>query len=259
MDDALASGIRDWFLAYVDRFRSEGDLAPMQQLKLDHSLRVAEAAEALAGQEGWSAAAVRLARATGLLHDVGRFPQFARYGTFADRHSVDHARLGCEVLQAEDALAPLDPAAARALADAVRYHNCLTIPTDLPRESLPLVRLTRDADKLDIYRVVLDSITSGAARRHPEILVGVDLDGPAGPAVVADVAAGRMASHHDVHSMADYLLLMAGWVYDINYPATMHELRRRGILETTAELLPDQTEVRAALACVTAERDRRTA
>jgi len=256
MDETLASGIRDWFLAYVDRFRSGGDLAPMQQLKLDHSLRVAEAAETLARHQGWSAPEVRLAHATGLLHDVGRFPQFARYGTFADRHSVDHARLGYEVLQAENALAPLDPAAAGTLADAV---NCLAIPTDLPPQSLPLVRLTRDADKLDIYRVVLDAITSGAVRRHPEILVGVDLDGPPGPAVLAAVAAGRMASHHDVHSMADYLLLMAGWVYDINYPATLHELRRRRVLETMAELLPDQPEVRAALARVLAERDRRPA
>ncbi|MBN2581904.1 MAG: HD domain-containing protein [Planctomycetes bacterium] len=258
MDDVSATRISNWFHGYVDRFRSGGGLEPMQQLKLDHSLRVAEDAELVARRSGWPEAALRQARVTGLLHDVGRFSQFAEFGTFADRDSVDHARRGCEVLEAEAALADLDPSTVRAMTDAVRYHNRMGVPGDVAVASLPLVQLTRDADKLDIFRVVLEAITSGAVRRHPEILVGVNLDGPAGPTVLADIAAGRMASSRDVRTMADYLLLMAGWVYDINFAATMSEIGRRGILEGMADLLPDQPDVRSAMERVFAERDRRT-
>ena len=34
----------------------------------------------------------------GLLHDVGRFPQYSMYGTFFDSASVDHGCLGAEII-----------------------------------------------------------------------------------------------------------------------------------------------------------------
>ena len=35
---------------------------------------------------------------TGLLHDVGRFEQLRRYGTFIDAQSIDHAEFGADRL-----------------------------------------------------------------------------------------------------------------------------------------------------------------
>ena len=40
----------------------------------------------------------------GLLHDIGRFEQVRRYGTFVDSVSVDHAALGADLLFREGLL-----------------------------------------------------------------------------------------------------------------------------------------------------------
>ena len=42
---------------------------------------------------------MRIAEAVALLHDVGRFEQYKRYGTFNDRKSVNHAALGVEIMK----------------------------------------------------------------------------------------------------------------------------------------------------------------
>ena len=39
-----------------------------------------------------------VAEAIALFHDVGRFPQYARYKTFRDSISTNHAALGASVL-----------------------------------------------------------------------------------------------------------------------------------------------------------------
>ena len=39
------------------------------------------------------------ARAAALLHDAGRFQQYAEYKTFSDALSEDHAELGVKVIQ----------------------------------------------------------------------------------------------------------------------------------------------------------------
>lgn len=77
--------ITKWFDAYVQTFAcNNGALHPLLQLKADHSKRVARDAERLAYDLDWSPAARNAAEALGLLHDVGRFPQFAEYKTFSD-------------------------------------------------------------------------------------------------------------------------------------------------------------------------------
>ena len=78
MDRPTFNKLRDWFTAYAKRFAdADGTLHPMQQLKLAHSLRVAKNARLIAEGLAWAAPQVALAEIIGLLHDTGRFPQFA--------------------------------------------------------------------------------------------------------------------------------------------------------------------------------------
>ncbi len=62
----------------------------------------------------------------------------------------------------------------------------------------------RDADKLDIYRVLYDAWRSGVFRAQPEILHGVDIDGPPTAAALADLQARRTISFRNVRSLADF-------------------------------------------------------
>ena len=42
---------------------------------------------------------MHLAEAIAVLHDIGRFEQFFRYHTYSDSASVDHARLGADIIE----------------------------------------------------------------------------------------------------------------------------------------------------------------
>ncbi len=100
-----------------------------------------------------------LAWLIGLMHDIGRFEQARRYGTFVDSLSVDHAELSADLLFAEGLADrfPQDglPEDWRNIAEtAVRQHNKLK-PAETPDDrTRRFIDLIRDADKTDIFRVI---------------------------------------------------------------------------------------------------------
>ena len=133
--------LRTWFRAYVAEFAdADGRLQPMQELKLEHSLRVAANARAIAVGEQWPAAACRLAECVGILHDVGRFSQFAEFRTFEDAVSVNHAARSVAVLEERQVLACLPAAARTSVLNAVGTHNAREIPSEFPFGDLPLLQ-----------------------------------------------------------------------------------------------------------------------
>lgn len=68
------------------------------KLKTDHTYNVSELCEKIAFSIGMTKEDINIAWLTGLLHDIGRFEQVRRYGTFNDSKSVDHAKLGVDIL-----------------------------------------------------------------------------------------------------------------------------------------------------------------
>ena len=74
--------VRETFREYTDAYDATDEKI---KLKIDHTYRVAELCE-------------RIAKAEQMVHDVGRFEQLRRYGTFSDADSIDHAALGADIL-----------------------------------------------------------------------------------------------------------------------------------------------------------------
>ena len=68
------------------------------KLKIDHTYRVSSLCQQIAVQSGFDKDETELAWLTGMLHDVGRFEQLRRYGTFMDAQSIDHAEFGADIL-----------------------------------------------------------------------------------------------------------------------------------------------------------------
>ena len=143
------------FDTYVSNYDSDN---PMIFLKAAHSYRVAEIAERIARSLGQEEL-VDFAWLLGLLHDIGRFEQAKRYNTFADSQSVDHAELGADILFKEGLINrfPTEtlPAGWQNIAEtAIRLHNKLALPDGLDKDTETLSNILRDADKVDIFRVL---------------------------------------------------------------------------------------------------------
>lgn len=143
------------FDAYVSNYDPDN---PLIHLKVIHSYKVAEIAERIARSLN-NEELVDFAWLLGLLHDIGRFEQARRYNTFVDSQSVDHAELGADILFKEDLIDrfPTEtlPDGWRQTAEtAIRQHNKLAIAEGLDERTKMFSEILRDADKVDIFRVL---------------------------------------------------------------------------------------------------------
>ncbi len=230
------------FREYVARFRTDGELHPMHQLKLEHSIRVSADARAIAEGMGWVPEEINLAEAVGLFHDVARFPQFQKYGSFSDADTVDHGDLGVETLRNEQLLEGVAEEPRELILHSVQYHNKKDLPCTLTVHEEKHLRLIRDADRLDIFFVCWHSIHSGHIHDHPEIAMGIDFNGPPTPEVLERFERGEAIDYRSMKSMADRFVLQLSWMYDLSYDASKRLVRERGILDKFLGVLPVRSD-----------------
>lgn len=125
------------------------------KLKIDHTYRVCGLCQQIATQSGFDENEIELAWLTGLLHDVGRFEQLKRYGTFIDAQSIDHAEFGADILFQEGKIRDYieDASEDELLEKAVRCHSAYRVPANYTAREKKFAHLLRDADKIDILKV----------------------------------------------------------------------------------------------------------
>ena len=146
---------------YVDTFReADGTLPKMMRLKRIHTGFVVKNAEAIADGERFDAETREAALAAALLHDTGRYEQLRLYNTFRDADSVDHAVFSHDIVKEKGWLERTVPDARvrDAVLKAVLYHNRRELPDGLDVLAEACSHTVRDADKLDIFRVLEDQV-----------------------------------------------------------------------------------------------------
>ena len=138
------------FLEYTSRFdTNDGKI----KLKILHTQEVVKVMNRLTGMLNLPYHVCMLAEIIAAFHDIGRFEQVRRYHTFSDKDSVDHAELGCRVLEEEHLLDALTEREKKQVLTAIGNHNKYQIEEGLDPETETLCKLIRDADKIDIFRV----------------------------------------------------------------------------------------------------------
>jgi len=238
------SHIQSWFYEYIRHFILVDDKRrTLIELKIDHSKMVAHNCVMLAEEMSWSSDDVRTADALGLLHDTGRFSQIMEFGTFSDVNSINHGDRGYRDVRDSGVLSLLSEKGRRSILDGIRYHNVKVIPPSLTPVSTRFLKLLRDADKLDIYKIIYRVVKNNQLDDHPEITLNIDRNGPISPAVLAEFLASETVSYENIKSLVDFGLTQVSWIYDINYPATFRELVDRRIMEQISEFLPDTEDV----------------
>ena len=257
MEQTQLDALHTWFDTYVQTYNDideEGFRNIL--LKVEHTRKVCEIMALLATGEGLTPEESRIAAAVALLHDVGRFPQFRRWRTFRDSDSDNHARLGIEVLRQQDVLDGLPADERLLIEEAVRFHNLLALPLRFKSPTSLFIRLIRDADKLDIWRVFLDYFRQPDDLRPSAVTLGFpDLPGVT-PACVRELAAGRVIRLENVRVLNDFKLLQISWVYDLNFRSSYHLLQQRGHIQALAATIPLDVEAAQAVALAVATIDR---
>ena len=243
--------IAAWFDSFVATFQTAApEVQRNYDLKIEHTARVRGAMERLTASLSLSPDDRALAAIIAVCHDVGRFPQYKQYGTFNDAASVNHASLALQTLKDEGVLAALAAESRRLILQAIALHNVFALPDNLDPSLGRFARLIRDADKLDIWRVLIEYCSALPQERASAVVWELPDTGFCSDAAIQEVVAGRMIHRNMLATVDDFKLLQLSWAYDLNFREAFAILSERGYLETLAAFLPEQPGCRDAAAAV---------
>lgn len=248
--DALQS-LKTWFQNYAHSFSlSVQEDRRNIAIKQEHTRRVCLNAVRLAENLGLDQQETRIAEAIALFHDVGRFSQYQQYKTFDDSLSVNHAVLGAKLLLENNVLRDLPKHDRDIIVRSVTLHNVFSLPEGLDEKALLFARLIRDADKLDILRVVIEYFEQDKGSRAEAVALGLpDLPGYS-QAVLACLVRGEIARKNELTTLNDFKLLQLAWLYDLNFACSLGMVQERGYIRKLSGLLPQNEEIAKAVEIV---------
>jgi hypothetical protein len=243
MDVRQLEELKRWFEAYSSSYFGSDDYVNSHlQMKKGHTWRTCEEILHLANEISLDGNETRIAEAVALLHDIGRFPQFVSYQTYNDVKSINHCALGIQVLRQERVLEHLDEAERSWVETAVAHHGQKSLPENLNGQALLFLKLIRDADKLDIFQIVIQRYR--CYREDPGgILLELPDEPQVSPEVLDAVLKGDLIDYGSLRTMNDFKLCQIGWVYDMNFPASLEKLKSGKILDEMFNFLPQTPEI----------------
>ena len=240
MEQQRFLNIQQQFDTYVNNFSLPNSEEQQNiDLKYEHSYQVCDKMAAITAhmlEENRR----YIAKAIALLHDIGRFKQYQKYKTFADAKSEDHAQLGVAVIKNNNFLATVDSPTKDLILKAIQYHNNPYLPTNESEECLLYTKLIRDADKLDIWRVVLKEYNSSSTNQA--VGLGLSQEDKISEAVQEQIMNEAVVKYEDLTTLNDFKLLQMGWVFDINFGPSFEIIKEKEYIERLYDTLP-QTPV----------------
>ena len=238
-ETATLRELRAWFYDYAERFNRGGDAFRQNiEMKVEHTKRVCSEIVDLATRLKLGPEDIAFAESLALLHDVGRFEQYNRYGTFSDQKSEDHAQLGIRVLEKNRVLDRLEPAKRDLFFRCIGNHNRFHLPDGESEQCLFYSRLLRDADKLDIWRVLTGYYAVSDQPKNPALELDMPRSEKISDKITDAVLACRLADLRDIRTHTDLKVLQMSWVFDLNFLPTFQLVDTRRYLEIIAGSLP---------------------
>lgn len=218
--------VREQFASYTRNYDPED---PKIALKIAHTYRVADNCEEIARSIGLSDEDVELAWLSGMLHDIGRFEQVKRYNTFLDSESVDHAEFGADLLFGDEHLILnyCDDRSFDAMMETViRQHNKYRIDEAVAGKTLVFCNILRDADKVDILRVNIETPMEEIYNVSEDELL---------TSGVSEKVMDQVREHHAVKrdvmdSPAEHLIGHIALAFELVYPKSWEIAKEQGYI-----------------------------
>ena len=229
-----------WFREYVSSFYGKDDLINRNiKIKEDHTLRVVQNIKELIRSIDADKEIYELSILIALFHDIGRFEQFSSYGTFNDRDSEDHARLGVRVLRDQNVLSPLSDRKINLVLNAILFHNKkdLYSESDDP-EMILLSKLIRDADKLDILKVLTGNYLKPEKLVNPALSLDLPEKKDFSKYAVKNFFKNKPLDNKKIENRQDFKLLLISWIYDLNFDQTLKIIMEKKYIESLFSVLP---------------------
>ncbi|THB81464.1 MAG: HD domain-containing protein [Desulfobacteraceae bacterium] len=239
--------IAQFFDGYTRQFvSSAADPAP-HRLKIEHTRRVCANIEYLCKALNKDENTLFTAKTSALLHDIGRFIQYDTFGTFSDRISANHAVLGVRVIHEHRLLNPLTRTEKSRIIKAVALHNVLSLHPRLDPDTLWLTRLLRDADKMDILKVMTDLYLHNPQDSEGYITWDLKDNGQMSDELIQRVFNKEMIDNTTLTSLNDLKLLQISWIFDLNFEPALKRVAELGYIPGIISTLPRSAKIERLL------------
>ena len=240
------SSLKNWFAGYVSHFYTEDtEYNRPIHVKEEHTKRVCGNIIMIGKELGLSPEDMITAEIIALFHDVGRFRQYELYRTFVDALSENHARLGLRQIGIHKVFSGFPKDKKLLISKAIAYHNAAYLPEGEDEKTLFFMKLIRDADKLDIWKVFLDYFME--KRSDDAIALGLPDMPSFSEKFLESIQRHESARMSNLKTLNDFKLLQISWVFDINYIPSFRLLKKNNYIGMLEETLPQKKEISEAI------------
>ena len=237
--------MHSWMQNYMKSFYSND--AEVQQgilIKEKHTGYVTANCIELAQNLNFSKHDTEIAEIIGLFHDVGRFRQYSIYKTFNDADSEDHADLAVKVIEELDFFKKIPAVDYEIVKFAIQQHNKKDIAPCEDERKILFAKVIRDADKLDIYRVLEPFLAQENADKMPNFIKSTSrLVADVSPDFVEKFVRGEQTDYRKSRTNGDRKIVRLMWIYNVNFVWTMKKIVERGYIDKIVKNLPQDEKI----------------
>jgi hypothetical protein len=176
------------------------------------------------------------AEAVALFHDIGRF--WILLQDQQDFKNMDHAEASIEYLKSNFTFNSLDEQSRNMILEVILNHHTPEITKKDNTVTLFFSRLLRDADKLDIWRLTVDSLTDKAKRSNLANEYGLVEKPFVTASFCQNIVDGGVAKKEDIVTFSDYLVFQMSWVFDLNFRKSFQILNKMQYMRHIYDALP---------------------
>uniref|UniRef100_UPI0032171FEB HD domain-containing protein n=1 Tax=uncultured Draconibacterium sp. TaxID=1573823 RepID=UPI0032171FEB len=212
-------------------------------IKKEHSYRVAETSIHLAERLKLDEKDKLLAFCIGLFHDIGRFRQLVDYNTFVDSKSVDHADYSIQVLKEGTFLDLLDDRQVELALFAIENHNKRSMPKGVSEREVLFAKLIRDADKLDILKVLTEYYLNPKIKANHTLTWEMPAGNTVSKDVLKEILKGSLVSKDKIKNQLDIKVMQLSWVYDFNFKPSFEIMMKNRFLDKIYNSMPKNDQV----------------
>jgi len=244
MTEQILEKGKQFFEDYTKKLTKSKDfyISDNLQLKKDHSLRVAKLSAYIAEKLNLDEQECQLAEFIGLMHDLGRFPQFEKYQSFDDLKTEDHAALSVGVLKDADFFRELSESEQQIIIQTIEMHNKIAI-TSKDKPVILFSQILRDADKLDLWELAVSYLKRDGSFGLPSISYNLPKTPGVSEAVIKGMLLAKPISKKDLQSVNDFKLFLMAMVYDLNFKASFLVLNHKQLITKIYDTLPKRDDV----------------
>lgn len=203
----------------------------MIALKVAHMIRVMKVNTKFANFQNLDNENIELAGVIGLLHDIGRFIQIEKYGTFIDAKSINHCQAGVDLLFKEGFITNFvkEQKYYYTIEKAIENHGKFEIEPNLDNNTLLHCKLIRDSDKTDIFEVMLrenpDTVFDGTYIKDANIELKV----------INDFYNHKMINNADIKTVVDDYVRKVAFIYNYYFSKNLQYIKEQNYIDRITE------------------------